>query len=145
MNEKDQNTQESEKEDQDQEQQPGVGSEEKGDQAQGQQNSQINATSNAKLWSIVGYIFPILFFIPLVIEDLKNNSYSKFHANQQLVLLIASLAVNFVGGIIPILGWFIIIPFGNLAIFVFAIMGIINGVKEKTKPLPLIGKIEIIK
>lgn len=98
-----------------------------------------------KLWGIVGYIFPILFFIPLVMDDLKTNSYSKFHANQQLVLLLAAVVVNIAGGIIPFLGWFIILPLGTIFLIVLAIMGIINAANDKKKPLPLIGGIEIIK
>lgn len=114
-------------------------------QPQEQKTPEGNITSNAKTWSIVGYIFPILFFIPLVMEDLKDNKYSKFHANQQLVLLLAGVVVNIVGGIIPILGWFIILPLGSLLLIIIAIIGIINGVKEATKPLPIIGGIDIIK
>lgn len=98
-----------------------------------------------KLWGIIGYIFPILFFIPLVMDDLKTNVYSKFHANQQLVLFLAAIAVNIVGSIIPILGWFIILPIGSIILIVLAIIGIINAVKGKQKPLPMIGKISIIK
>ena len=40
-----------------------------------------------KALAIVGYIIPILFFIPLV-TDAKNSPYAKFHANQQLNLLL---------------------------------------------------------
>ena len=97
-----------------------------------------------KVMAIVGYILPILFFIPLV-SDAKNSPFAKFHANQQLNLLLAAIAVNIVGTIIPILGWFIILPLGSLALIVFAIMGIINGAKGEMKKLPLIGGFQIIK
>lgn len=98
-----------------------------------------------KIWAILGYIFPILFFIPLVSEDGKNSAYAKFHANQQLVILIGAFAINIVGGIIPFLGWFIILPLGWLAILFFVIMGIISASKGEMKPLPMIGGIKIIK
>ena len=97
-----------------------------------------------KMMAIVGYIFPILFFIPLV-SDGKNSPFAKFHANQQLVLLLAAIVVNIVGGIIPFLGWFIILPVGCIFLLVVAIMGIINASKGEMKKLPLIGGIEIIK
>ena len=99
----------------------------------------------SKLWGIIGYIIPVLFFIPLVMEDLKTNSFSKFHSNQQLVLLLAAIVVNIVGGVIPILGWFIILPIGSIVLLVLAIIGIINAAKGEQKPLPLIGGIAIIK
>ncbi len=114
-------------------------------QSGGEQKEAAKPVDNGKIWGIVGYIFPVLFFIPLVMDELKNNPYSKFHANQQLNLFLAAIAVNIVGGVIPILGWFIILPIGSIILIVFAIMGIINAAKGKQKPLPLIGGIKIIK
>jgi len=61
-----------------------------------------DAESNKAL-AIVGYIIPILFFIPLINESSKNSPFAKFHANQQLVLLIAAFIVQVVGVVIPIL------------------------------------------
>jgi uncharacterized membrane protein len=107
------------------------------------QGNQSDAEKN-KMMAIVGYIIPILFFIPLV-TDAKNSPFAKFHANQQLILLLAAIAVNIVGGMIPILGWFIILPFGSIALIVLAIMGIINSAKGEMKQLPVIGGISIIK
>ncbi|MFA5961333.1 MAG: DUF4870 domain-containing protein [Parcubacteria group bacterium] len=97
-----------------------------------------------KAMAIVGYIIPILFFIPLV-SDAKNSPFAKFHANQQLNLLLAAIAVNVVGTIIPFLGWFIILPLGSILIIVLAIMGIINSAKGEMKKLPIIGGFELIK
>ncbi len=97
-----------------------------------------------KAMAIVGYIIPILFFIPLV-TDAKNSVFAKFHANQQLNLLLACIAVNVVGTIIPFLGWFIILPIGTIILIVLAIMGIINGAKGEMKKLPIIGGFELIK
>lgn len=97
-----------------------------------------------KPMAIIGYIIPILFFIPLI-TDAKNSVFAKFHANQQLNLLLAAIAVNVVGGIIPFLGWFIILPIGSIILIVLAIMGIINGAKGEMKKLPIIGGYEIIK
>jgi uncharacterized membrane protein len=110
---------------------------------QAPQADKADAEKN-KTMAIIGYIIPILFFIPLV-SDAKNSVFAKFHANQQLNLLLAAIAVNIVGGIIPFLGWFIILPLGSIALIVFAIMGIINASKGEMKPLPLIGGINILK
>ncbi len=107
------------------------------------QGGQSDAEKN-KPMAIIGYIIPILFFIPLVTEA-KNSPFAKFHANQQLNLLLAAIAVNIVGGIIPIIGWFIILPIGCIILIVLAIMGIINGAKGEMKKLPVIGGFEIIK
>jgi len=107
------------------------------------QANQSDAEKN-KAMAIIGYILPILFFIPLV-TDAKNSAFAKFHANQQLNLLLAAIAVNIVGTVIPVLGWFIILPLGSIALIVVAIMGIINAVKGTMKKLPIIGGFELIK
>jgi len=91
----------------------------------------------------VGYIIPILFFIPLV-TDAKNSPFAKFHANQQLNLLLAAVIVNIVGGVIPFIGWFIILPLGCIFLLVVAIIGIINAAKGTMKELPLIGGFKLI-
>jgi uncharacterized membrane protein len=107
------------------------------------QGNQSDAEKN-KMMAIIGYIIPILFFIPLVSEA-KNSPFAKFHANQQLVLLISWVVVNVVGGMIPFLGWFIILPFGSIFLIILVIMGIINAAKGEMKKLPAIGGISIIK
>lgn len=108
------------------------------------QKSGSSDVNSNKLMAIVGYIIPILFFIPLV-TDAKNSPFAKFHANQQLNLLLTAIAVNIVGTVIPFLGWFIILPLGSLFVLVLAIMGIIHGAKGEMKKLPLIGGFQIIK
>ena len=97
-----------------------------------------------KAMAIIGYILPILFFIPLI-TDAKDSQFAKFHANQQLVLLISAIVVNIVGGVIPVIGWFLILPIGSVVLLVIAIMGLINAAKGEMKPMPLIGGIKIIK
>jgi len=93
--------------------------------------------------AIIGYILPILFFVPLLSE--KKSPFGVFHANQQLVLLISAIAVRVFGVIVPIIGWFLILPLGSLAVLALAIIGLIGAAKGETKPLPVIGGISIIK
>ena len=96
--------------------------------------------------AIVGYIIPILFFLPLVIESSKNSPFAKFHANQQLILLIAAFGVQIVGIItIPLLIGLLILPVGWLFLLVCAIMGIIGAANGQMKKLPLIGGFAILK
>ncbi len=96
-----------------------------------------------KTMAIVGYILPILFFVPLLSEH--KSPFGMFHANQQLVLLLSALIVNLTGTLIPIIGWFIILPFGSLAVFVIAVLGLLGAAKGEVKPLPFIGGISILK
>ncbi|HAI73918.1 TPA: hypothetical protein DCL22_00845 [Candidatus Moranbacteria bacterium] len=90
--------------------------------------------------AIIAYI---IFFVPLLAA--RDSKFAMYHANQGLNLFLLAVAVSVVGAIIPFLGWFIILPFGHLAVLIFVIMGIINASKGEMKPLPLIGKIELIK
>jgi len=96
-----------------------------------------------KVMAIVGYLLPILFFVPMLAET--KSPFGMFHAKQQLNLLLAAIVVNVVGGIIPFLGWFIILPLGSLAVFVIAIIGLIGAAKGEMKQLPVIGGFQIIK
>ena len=96
-----------------------------------------------KLWGILGYVIPILFFVPLV-GELKDNAFARFHANQQLNLLLYWVVVNVVLGMIPFIGW-VLLPFSYLFGLVLMIMGIMNVSKGEQKPLVLIGGINLIK
>ncbi|MCQ6562375.1 DUF4870 domain-containing protein [Paenibacillus mendelii] len=98
-----------------------------------------NDVQTNKVMAILAYI---LFFLPLLAA--KDSPFAMYHANQGLVLLLASVAVNIVLSIIPIIGW-ILLPFANLAVLVFVIIGMVNAANGRMKPLPLIGTVSILK
>ncbi|MFC3771379.1 MULTISPECIES: DUF4870 domain-containing protein [Paenibacillus] len=85
----------------------------------------------------------IIFFIPLLTA--KDSKFAMYHANQGLLLLITAVGINIISTVIPFIGWWIIGPLGNLAVFVLLILGIINAANGQRKPLPLIGGFEILK
>ena len=93
-----------------------------------------------KAMAVLAYF---IFFIPILAA--RDSKFAMYHANQGLLLTLLAVAVNLVGGMIPLLGWFIILPFGNLLCVVLFIMGLINSSKGEMKPLPLIGGISILK
>ena len=99
--------------------------------------------SNEKVFGVLGYI-GILFLIPLLAG---KTEFSRFHANQGLVLFIvdavASVAATALA-FIPFVGWIASSVLG-LAIFILAIMGIVNAAQGEMKPLPVIGGIQILK
>ncbi|MBD5128405.1 MAG: DUF4870 domain-containing protein [Ruminococcaceae bacterium] len=96
--------------------------------------------SNDKLFGILSYI-GILWLVGLLAG---KTEFAKFHANQGLVLFIAGVVIGAVSAI-PIIGWFVVAPVGSIATLVFAIIGIVNAAQGQMKPLPLIGKFQIIK
>jgi len=92
-----------------------------------------------KVMAILAYIF---FLIPLLAA--KESPFAMYHANQGLLLFISAIAVNIIGSFIPVIGWLLIIPFGNLTVLVFCVLGIINAANGKKQPLPLIGGFNLI-
>lgn len=97
-----------------------------------------------KVMAIIGYIVPLLFFVPLVTVA-KDSPFARFHANQQLVLLIAAVAVNLLGTFVPLIGWGIILPVGTVFLIILAILGVINASRGEMKRLPVIGSAELLK
>jgi len=83
----------------------------------------------------------LIFFLPLIAAP--DSKFGKFHANQGLVLLLATIAGNIILGIIPILGW-ILIPIFGLAIFIIAVLALVNTLNGYAKKIPLIGDINLI-
>ena len=114
-------------------------------------NSNHNDQSNTILFSILSYI-GILWLIPLLVE--KNDKVVRFHVNQGIVLfifdIIGSIAVGILSAIfvfIPVisfLGVVIASLFGILC-FVLMIIGIVNAANKSEKPLPIIGKFQVLK
>ncbi len=84
----------------------------------------------------------LIFFLPLL--ACPQSKFAKFHANQALLLFLVAVVGNIVLSIIPIIGW-ILLPIFNIVIFVFAVIGLINGFNGKAKRLPVFGKYDILK
>lgn len=96
-----------------------------------------------KVLSIFAYI---IFLIPLLAGG--DNQFTKFHANQGLVLFLTSLALMVVSNILSWIIWpvgMLVSSVGSLGILALAILGIINVVQLEAKPLPVIGGITLIK
>jgi len=104
----------------------------------------------------------ILFFIPLLMGAHKTSPFVKYHTNQGTVLGLAAIAYSILSAIlsaiikVPSTYWGItvyhtpawlstVLWLISLAFFALCIMGIINAVNGRVKPLPVIGTITIIK
>jgi uncharacterized membrane protein len=98
-----------------------------------------------KVYAILAYI-GILVLVPILAA--KESRFARFHANQGLVLFIAEIAWAVLYNVIDLfLPWTImaLLSLVSVVFLVFAIMGIVNAAGGKTKPLPLIGDITILK
>jgi len=114
------------------------------EQLDGLKDSKIGA--GVKTIAIIGYILPVLFFIPLFFSENKDSVFARFHSNQQIFFLLFLAVGLIVAQILKIIliGYavaFIIC----LGYFIFMIRGIINVSKGETKELPIIGGGAIIK
>ena len=92
---------------------------------------------------VIAALAYLIFFIPLLAA--KDSKFGKFHANQGLSLLLMTIAVSIIGGMIPFIGWFLILPLGGLFSFILFVMGVVNAFGGKEAKLPVIGNIQIIK
>lgn len=106
--------------------------------------------SNDKVFGVLSYI-GFLWIIPLVAG---KTEYTRFHANQGLVLFLAEIVLGIVVGIvsfilafIPFVGWIggLLGTAVSILSLVFMILGIVNAAQGEMKELPVIGGIKIIK
>lgn len=89
----------------------------------------------------IGYI-GLLFLVPLLMHP--KSEYCVYHANQGLLLLIVAVVGSTILGIIPVIGW-ALMPLWTLAMIILVIIGIVNAVNGRMKPLPVIGGYTILK
>ena len=96
---------------------------------------EMNAPKQNTLLLIGTYI---LFFIPYLAGDAKNNPFIKFHMKQSLGLLLCWLATVIIIDRLPYiwtLTWLI-----ELFITVLWFIGVIKAVQGKQEPVPLVGQ-----
>ncbi len=101
-----------------------------------QAQPQANAAAGNKTMAILAVVFPVLFFLPLVAGD--KTEFDKFWANQALLLFLLGILAGVTTAII--IGFLLYVV--ELVFWIMALIAVCNG---QMKPLPIIGKIEIIK
>ncbi|MCB0721483.1 MAG: hypothetical protein KDC42_04180 [Ignavibacteriae bacterium] len=97
---------------------------------------QLNITpeeiESGKTMAIIAYL---IFFVPLLMEDMRKNKFVMFHTEQSIVLVCLNVIASIVAFITCGIGLILYIP-----ILVFLIMGIMNAANGKVQPLPLVGQ-----
>lgn len=97
-----------------------------------------------KAFAILSYIGP-LFIIGLIAAP--NSKFTRFHANQGLVLFILEILFGIATKIflfIPIVS-ILVNSVTGLISFLYIVIGVYNSASGRAKELPLIGGISIIK
>ena len=102
-----------------------------------------NDAEQNKGMAIIAYL---LFFVPLLTGDHKKSPFVMYHTNQGLILFLFSVGGSIVSSILMFILIGILLMFVvGIASLVFFVIGVINVVNGRMKPLPLIGRFEILK
>ncbi len=97
------------------------------------------AIEKGKSMAIVAYITYIGLIIAFVSINDKKNTYISYHIRQSLGLCLTSIALMIIN-VLPILGW-IVSFLGGIFILVLWIIGLVNAIGGKEKPVPVLGKL----
>jgi len=93
-------------------------------------------SDTGKLLAAFGYIFWPVALIAILIDPYKDEKFVRLHAIQALALAVGGIVLGIVANI-PVIGWIVGMVAG-LAIFVFAIMGLIKALQSEYWEMPLV-------
>lgn len=82
--------------------------------------------------------FLIIAIVWLVLEPYNKNRFIRFHAIQAIGLAVVSMGLSIVLGMIPVLGWIMLI-FLPLVVFVAAVICAVKAFQNQWFKLPVIG------
>jgi uncharacterized membrane protein len=102
-----------------------------------QPTAQSGLSDNAA--GALAYVTIIPAIIFLIVEPYNKNSFIRFHSWQSIFLGIAFVAIHIVLGIIPLIGWLILLLL-DLGFLVLWIVVILKALKGERFQLPIIGK-----
>jgi uncharacterized membrane protein len=88
----------------------------------------------------IAYLTVIPAIVFLLVEPYNRSSYVRFHAWQCIFLTIASVVVHTIFGLIPIIGWFLLLPLAAVGFLVVWIIVLLKALKGVRYHLPFIGK-----
>lgn len=91
-----------------------------------------------KTMAIIAYVTIIGLLIAFIMNNDKKNEFAKFHIGQSVRIAILGIANYVISMFLPS-GLGIISTIISFAVLVFWILGIVNAINLKDKPLPVIG------
>jgi len=86
----------------------------------------------------IAYVTIIPAIIFLAMEPYNRSSFVRFHSWQSIFLGAAAIALNLILGIIPIIGWLLMVPVG-LGFLILWLVAIVKASKGERFKIPLIG------
>ncbi|TQD36960.1 DUF4870 domain-containing protein [Haloflavibacter putidus] len=104
---------------------------------QTQAEHKIEIADKEKNIGIIAYLTLIGLIVAFVMNNEEKSSYAQYHIKQSLGLMLSGLALGVIG-LIPILGWIVSI-LGTFFLLYLWIMGLLNAINSKQKPVPILG------
>jgi uncharacterized membrane protein len=86
----------------------------------------------------IAYITIIPAIIFLVLEPYNRSSFVRFHAWQSIFFGVAVAVIHMILGVIPILGWFLLMPV-SIGLLVLWLVVIVKASKGERFKIPFIG------
>ena len=78
--------------------------------------------------------------------EAKDNKFARYHANQQLLLLLFWVVAQIIASLLAfVLIGMLLYPVIYIIGIIFMVMGVINALNGEMKPLPVLGRYELIK
>lgn len=97
-----------------------------------------DSSSKGKNIAIISYITIIGLIIAFVMNSDTKDPFATYHIRQSLGIALTGLALSLIN-VIPILGWIISIV-GSLLLIYLWVMGLMNAINGKEKPVPWLGE-----
>ncbi len=100
--------------------------------------TKITVDNEGKNIAIIAYITIIGLIIAFVMNKEKKDPFAAYHIKQSLGLTLTGLALGLIG-MIPILGWIINLV-GIFVLFYMWVVGFMNALNGKERPIPFLGE-----
>ena len=98
----------------------------------------MEVSQEGKKIATISYITVIGLIIAFVMNNDKKDPFASYHIRQVVGLAVSGLVMGVVG-MVPILGWLVVL-LGSFVLLYMWIMGLINAINGRLKPVPLLGK-----
>lgn len=93
---------------------------------------------DGKQIGMIAYLTVIGLIIAFVMNSEKKSEFAQYHIRQMLGLFVSGVAIGLIG-IIPFLGWLVVIV-GVFVLFYMWVMGLIAAINGQMEPMPILGK-----